>query len=279
MISALTAAAVGGLLLALSFPPADLSLLAWVAFIPLFWAIDNVRGSSKSALCGFFFGVAFFGLDVSWIYRTLIMHGHFSTVMAATVFVAMVLSLALIPGLFGLMLSLLKDRFRVAAIGAPFFWAALEYVRTWIFTGFPWDLTGYSQSGFLHVVQIVDITGVYGVSFLIVLVNASLWALLQSWYSADRQPWKFVGFSMLVFVLCVGYGHDRLARFSQPDIPSGQFEAGVLQGNIPQDLKWEESAKDSTFRTYEKAGQPGCSCRGKAGNLAGNRRSYPLWHV
>lgn len=254
MIRSLTAAAAGGLLLALSFPPADIALLAWVAFIPLFWAMEAVHGSSKSALCGFVFGIAFFGFDVSWIDRTLIMHGHFSTVMAGTVFVAMVLSLSLIPGLFGLAMAMLKDHSGAMAIAAPFVWTALEYIRTWIFTGFPWDLAGYSQTGFLHLVQIADITGVYGVSFLVVLVNASIWLLLQSRFVPDRPAKKYVGFCVLVCVLCVGYGHMRLAHFSQPAPPSEGFTAGVLQGNIPQDLKWEESARDSTFRTYEQLG-------------------------
>jgi apolipoprotein N-acyltransferase len=254
MIPSLVAAAAGGLLLALSFPPADFSMLAWVAFIPLFWAIELVRGSWKAGVCGLVFGIAFFGLDVNWIYRTLILHGHFSAVMAATVFVAMVLSLALIPGVFGLVMALLKERLQAAAIGAPFVWVALEYIRTWIFTGFPWDLTGYSQAGFLHVAQIADISGVYGISFVVVLVNAGLWALLQAWFAGARRPWKFASIAALVFLLGVGYGYVRLGQFSRDDYRSGDFKAAVLQGNIPQDLKWEESAKDYTFRTYEYLG-------------------------
>jgi len=254
MIRALTAAAGGGLLLALSFPPADLHMLAWVAFIPLFWALESVHGSWKAAVCGYAFGASFFGLDVSWICRTLIMHGHFSYPLAAVVFVAMIMTLALIPGVFGLMLGLLKERSQLATMGAPFIWTGLEYVRTWILTGFPWDLVGYSQSSSLHVVQIADLTGVYGVSFLVVLVNASAWEAIRTYRTAGGRQWKFVGLSALVLLICLGYGHVRLTDFSTSKEPGDRFNVGVLQGNIAQDVKWEESAKEFTFVRYEELG-------------------------
>src|SRR5439155_1030079 len=73
-----------------------------------------------------------------------------------------------------------------AFTGAPFIWVALEWLRTYLFSGLPWALLGYSQYQWLPVIQIADHTGVYGVSFLVVLVNAAL-AELALWTLERRR--------------------------------------------------------------------------------------------
>jgi apolipoprotein N-acyltransferase len=188
MITRLVVSAGGGLLLSFAFPPLRLDFLAWIAFIPLFWAIHKDPRPAFAALYGLAFGIAFFLADLSWIYRTLMIHGHFGWASALAMLAGMVLTLSLFPEVFAFILALLENRGITPALAAPFLWTALEYVRTFVFTGFPWDLAGYSQVCRASVVQFADITGVYGVSFLLLLVNGTLWELLRAIMKRDRWP-------------------------------------------------------------------------------------------
>ncbi len=179
MIPLLSALA-GGLLLSFAFPPSGFDLLAWIAFVPLFWALHLDSRPSRAFLSGLVFGFSFFLLDVNWVYDTLVIHGHFSAAPAVAVFLALILFLSLFSAGFALVLSLFVSKGINAAAVAPFLWVGQEYVRAIAFTGFPWDLVGYSQAGRLPLIQAVDVTGVYGISFLILLVNAAVWEIIRT---------------------------------------------------------------------------------------------------
>ena len=283
MTAALIAAAAGGFLLSLSFPPTSLTFAAWIAFIPLFWALHRKPGMQHAAVCGFAFGAAFFLVDVNWVYRTLVMHGHFGTIPALAVFLGMVVSLAFIPAAFGLVLAFFAKNGLKIAVAAPFVWVALEYVRAVIFTGFPWDLTGYSQIGRLMVVQIADLTGVYGISFLVVLVNGGLWELLKGnsggtagskrFFARLSAP-KLPEVTALILVAALIYGHERIKTFPVTNDDAGNCSVAVLQGNIPQEIKWEEAARDYTFRTYENLAEQ--AVNEKAGLLVWPETAIPV---
>jgi len=199
------------------------------------------------------FGTAFSLLDVSWIHWTLVTHGHFGAVSAIALFIAMALAMALFPAVFAYVLVRTENAGFSAAVIAPFLWTGLEYIRTYVFTGFPWDLVGYSQAGRLTLIQLADITGIYGISFLVVLGNAAIWKALRCWITAEQRAWRMIVVSALVLGLSVAYGHVRLAAF--PEDRSGRhFQLGLLQGNIPQDQKWELAARRQTFNTYQRLG-------------------------
>ena len=147
-------------LLVLSFPQIEWSFLAWVALVPLFCALDGKgvwRAFRRAYLCGFFF----FAATLGWIiYVTYI--GAF----------LMVAFLALYFALFGVLFVYYQ---RLAFIPRIFIiascWVALEFIRDHLLTGFGWVMLGESQYKNIWLIQIADMTGVYGVSFLVVLVN------------------------------------------------------------------------------------------------------------
>ncbi len=255
MISNLIAAACGGVLLSLAFPPFSLDVIAWVAFLPLFRALDREKHVAWAALYGAAFGLSFFLLDVRWIYGTLVMHGHFASITAVLIFAGMVTVLGMFPAGFALLLALFKKRSINPFIFAPFAWVGVEYARATILTGFPWDLAGYSQAGNLILVQISDITGIYGVSFLIVTVNVALWQILNSLVGNKSIPWRTLTTATLLLALTVGYGHLSLKRFAPSNQSDRGFSIGILQGNIAQEVKWEEAARPYTFLIYEKLGR------------------------
>lgn len=255
MLASASASAIGGLLLALAFPPNPHDFFAWVAFVPLLQVIQSENRLERAFFYGGIFGCTFFFVDLRWMYGTLVTHGHFTVLPAVTVFAGMILSLALFPAIFGVcLLFLCQKGFRIAVM-APFLWTGLELLRTTVSTGFPWDLVGYSQAGRLVLIQISDVTGVYGVSFLIILVNASLWQLLRAAMGANPVPWKLCGACAIAIIISIVYGHFRIDSYLPESKNRLDFTIGVLQGNIPQEIKWEESARRHTFLTYEELGE------------------------
>jgi apolipoprotein N-acyltransferase len=256
MIPGLIAAAVGGLLLALAFPPIGFDLSSWVAFVPFFWALSRESRPGWAALQGGAFGFAFFLVDVNWAYDTLVIHGHFAAVTAAMVFAGMILILIMFPAAFALILTFLKSRGVKPFVFAPFVWVGIEYIRSTALTGFPWDLVGYSQMQRLSLVQIADITGVYGISFLVVMVNVALWELLNSMMNKQAISMKLPAIATALFILIAGYGFTSLHnRFPPRRSLPNDSRVGMLQGNIAQEVKWEEAALPYTFYTYEKLGR------------------------
>ncbi|MFZ1061676.1 MAG: hypothetical protein WAP47_21080, partial [Candidatus Rokuibacteriota bacterium] len=175
-------------LLTAAYPTIDWSLLAWVALVPLL-AAALVRSPRQALADGWLTGTVFFLLLLRWLDHTF---RHYSAIPWPVTWLP-ILGLAAYCGLyFGLVaatVSWLRPRLGAgwALAGVPFFWVAGEWLRGWVLSGFPWGLLGYSQYRQLGLIQISSVTGVYGVSFLIVTVNAALVAVAAlGWRRAGR---------------------------------------------------------------------------------------------
>lgn len=210
----------------LAFPPFDIAPMAWVCLVPLFFA---VRNSSPWRSFGYAYisGAVFFGGLLSWLVNVSIPG-----------MIVLVLVLASIYGIFGLIARYVLDRSADVLI-LPFVWVVLEYVRGVLFTGFPWGILAYSQYKNIELIQIADITGAYGVSFLLVAFNATVFA----W--ATRSSKKAYGMiaALLFLILAISYGTYRTKERPAWD----SLNVSVVQGNIPQSEKWDSSfARDIT---------------------------------
>ena len=160
------------LLLVVSFPSFNLGFLAWVGLFPLLFVIykNNLRYSFFLSLCC---GVLFFLGIFHWILSI----PKFTFLQQA----ALALYLGLYFGLFGLAFNFISSRWSLTAAlwAAPFIWVSLEYIRSNLsFLSLPWGLLAHSQYEYPRIIQIASITGTYSLSFLIVMVNAALAAIL-----------------------------------------------------------------------------------------------------
>lgn len=239
-------AILSGALLALSFPRWDLNLLAWVALIPLFFAVD-AQSNRRSFLLGWVTGMVYFGGTLSWVTISMTQYGKVPWAVSYLLMLALVAYLALYPAFFAI--GIRGTSRRSFLFIAPVLWTALEYVRGHLLTGFPWSDFGYSQYRSLPVIQIADFSSVYGVGFLLILVNTALFRLIEIGWKERRVAWRdgMVGFSVLAFALLYG-----LFRLGQPMEKESSVTVAVVQGNIEQDRKWDTQFRDETMRIYRR---------------------------
>jgi apolipoprotein N-acyltransferase len=134
----------------------------------------------------------------------------------------------------------------------------LELIRTYILSGLPWGLLGYSQYRQIEVIQIADHMGVYGVSFLIVLVNVAL-AESLSWlmpllrgFRPAKLPWELVTMTALLVMLSWEYGLRTLSGTSFSDITRSSVNVGVVQPNIDQAVKWDTAYREETLARFDR---------------------------
>jgi apolipoprotein N-acyltransferase len=237
---------VGAGLLTLSFPKADQGWLAWLALVPLFLAIRQDYPKNAFIL-GFLFGMVHnLGL-VYWTVLTMHHYGNLPLYQAVIILFLLAGYLSLFPGLFAAILAWLRPKPSILLFIAPAVWCGLEIIRTHLFSGFPWALLGYSQYDHLWLLQSADLFGVYGVSVIIVLVNAALTLAVLGWLDLewqDQKPGgKFIAWcAALVSVLAVaicGYGVWRIRTVDQSVETADKIKVAVIQGNIDQAQKWD----------------------------------------
>lgn len=246
-------ALVSGALIVLAFPVFDLYLLAWVAFIPLLLSLWK-KSPGEAFQAGFVFGVVYFFGTLYWIYHSINFYGGVSFAASISIVFLLCCYLSIYPAVFAYFFSSFIRRTRLPAmLIGPVLWVVLEFVRSYAFTGFPWSSIGYSQYKFLSVIQVSDITGVYGISFLVLAFNCAIVDGLLIKARIRKMPlfplsYTIIGFIMffIVIVSSFSYGFWRLGQ----DRPGHLVKAGLVQGNIEQDKKWDPVFQKYVMDTY-----------------------------
>lgn len=239
-------AALSGILLALSFPPLGWGFLAWMAFLPLFFALRDCQQWSCTLKCGAVSGFFFFCISLHWLTEVTTAGWLLWTVIMTNYFVAF-------SGLiYYAQTKKISLPLRILWTGTA--WATLEIVRGEIpIFGAGWNLLAFSHSPYPRIIQFANVLGTYSLSFLIMVVNGCLYEL-----SAPRKKFKR-GVPALLFLMTLlipgglfYYGDRVLAEEVKPE---EYLRVSVLQGNIPQAVKWELMAKEQILAIYEKLTQ------------------------
>jgi len=250
MLLSLLAAIFSGLLLVVAFPKWDHSYLLPVALIPLLWAL---RGQSRRAAfwLGYLSGLAFYLGLLSWIIYVTHVFGKLPLPLALGVLFLLAGYLALYRGLWAWGVAWAEQR-RVSPLWfAPALWVVLELGQTYIISGFPWELLGHGLYQHPLLLQAADLTGVYGLSFLLVLVNVGLFLLFAP-ASRGRQAGRLRVLTVLIIIpiAWLSYGHYRLGEVSRLIADSPKIKTAVIQGNIKQGEKWDPKIVQATLETY-----------------------------
>ncbi len=223
-----------------------------MALTPLIVALvrqPSVPARTRRAFfLGLLTGAVYFSATLYWLVETMTTFGGLPVPLAVFAAALLVAYLSLFPAAFAVALDRLRASFGVtfALLFAPAIWLSSELGRQYVWDGFPWALLGYSQIAVLPIAQIASVTGVYGLSGLLVLASAACALVI-----VDRTPrrWGIAAISMCVIAVCAWWGSARLANGSLTST-GDPIRVAVLQGNVLQHDKWNPALRDEIVGRY-----------------------------
>jgi apolipoprotein N-acyltransferase len=236
------------------FAPLGIFPLPVLALAVLFALMQRADSPRAAAWLGFVFGLGLFSAGISWIYVALHDYGDMPMLLAAPATLLFAAFLALLPALAGYAQARIpaSNRLRPVLV-MPALWVLFEWLRGTIFTGFPWLTLGYAHSD-SPLAGYAPLFGVYGVS-LVAAVSAGLLAWLYDVGAGHARDKKHRGHGPLLQILLIGiiWGSGALLRTVAWTQPNGEpFSVALVQGNIPQQLKFNEDALVGTLETYRR---------------------------
>ncbi len=251
---------IAGALATLAFAPFHLPWFAPFPLAAVLWFAAGARSSRAAAACGFAFGLGYFLGGVSWVYVSLNVYGAMPAPMAAIATLGFCAYLALFPALcFWLLHRVRADAAWLAAF--PALWVLTEWLRGWLFTGFGWQAIGYSQAaGASPLAGYAPVGGVLMVSLAVAFSAAGLWYCMpgRSVASGTSGQPPLARRAVVLLTVVATWGSGALLTRIEWTTPAGApIEVALLQGNIPQDLKWQESRVMETLDTYWRLVQAG----------------------
>jgi apolipoprotein N-acyltransferase len=255
-----------GVLLFLSFPGSvGLWPAAWVALVPLLLAVRSTKPAAAARL-GLLAGMVHYVSLLYWVIIVLGKYGNLPLWISIPALLLLSLYMSSYLALFCVIISRIWQQREILVVwAAPLVWVGLDYVRSFLFSGFPWQDLGYSQYKALLLIQTADLTGHFGITFHIVLVNSVTALLIVLWFAnrsaaPDAQPvltmrlrqaWFYAILPSLCIILVVlGYNVMRYRQVSGVIADSQQMKIAVVQGNIEQDQKWSPAMRLATVDTY-----------------------------
>lgn len=237
------AAVLFGVATVLGFAPFGQSLLPVLTLAALFVLWRRARSPRAAAGIGYAFGLGLFGAGASWVYVALAQFGGMEGVPAALATAAFCVYLALFPALAGWATARLAPvgaAARLAAAAAS--WTLSEWLRSWLFSGFPWLSVGYAQT---HA-SLSGFAATGGV-FLVSLAVASSAALVAYATQAHGHSHRGVAVAALFALWVAASGLERIDWSQASGDP---IRVSLVQGNVAQEVKFEAAYREATLAIY-----------------------------
>lgn len=241
-------ALLAGASLTLAFAPFSFFPIAILA--PLLLLTTWQDATPKRAFWrGWLFGAGLFATGVYWIFISVHNFGNASAFFAALITSAFIAVLALFPALNGYLLNRYfpYNNYTRTLCAFPAIWILLEWVRSWLFSGFPWLLLGYSQIN-SPLRGYAPVLGVYGISLAILASSALLWNAIVKFRQGQYKQ-LYINLLSFVSIWFVGF----ILHFIPWTHATGKsVSVSLVQGNIAQSLKWSAEQIQPTLDTYKK---------------------------
>jgi apolipoprotein N-acyltransferase len=238
-----------GALVPFSLSPFDIWPLSLVSIFLLLCVLRDIA-PARAALLGWCYGLGYFGLGASWVYVSISVYGNTSVLFAAFLTGLFVGGLAL---LFALQAYLYQAYFRTLRIALSFasLWVLFEWMRSWLFTGFPWLYLGYAHTtSWLH--PLAPVLGVLGISFAVVFYAGLLYEMFELWHHQKfDSPLRY---GVYAGILCLlGLMLWLLDSFNWVQVsPDKSAEVALVQANIDQNLKFDPAYINQGISLYEE---------------------------
>jgi apolipoprotein N-acyltransferase len=225
---------ISAIFFSLSFPPFPFGFLAYFALVFLFFALEGKSGWESFKL-GYIWGLVTNSLLLFWI--------AWATLPGV---IGVILALSLYTAILFLFYSWIQRSFKDKAIFfIPFLWILLEYGRSLFDIGFPWLNLSYTQTYYLSLIQYASLIGNYGVSFWIVWINLLIFLFIKN-FGYPKKVLTYMAIVLLLFLIPYFYGKMILNQKEN----SEKISVALIQGNIPQDIKWDEKFLDYNFKVF-----------------------------
>jgi apolipoprotein N-acyltransferase len=219
------------LLMSLDYPPLPFGFVIYFALVPLIFALEN-KGLSDAFKIGYIFGLISNSILLFWI--------GWATVPGA---VAAILLLCLYTALLAWLYALVQKKWgRTSLFFLPFFWVAMEYVRSLTEFSFPWLNLAYTQTYYLRIIQYASITGNYGVSFWIACLNLIIYLTVK--YK------KRIGLAISIFAILIILPYIYGSLVMSEKIGKNDIRIALLQGDIDPKVKWDDRFLDYNIQTF-----------------------------
>ncbi len=245
----LLASILAGSLTVTGFSPFEYAFVPIFTLGLLFFLWFHAVSARRALLIGYSFGLGLFGFGVNWLHISINLFGGVSFIGAAFITLCLVLFLALYPALVGWLVYRYRkcQTLVILIIVMPAAWTVAEWLRAWIFTGFPWLNLGYSQID-TPLAGIAPILGVYGVSWLTAMTAGLICLLILG-----RKREKILG--AIAFVCIWGFSmQSQETGWTRPLDKS--LGVALIQGGIAQELKWLPEQRQKTIDLYLDMSRP-----------------------
>lgn len=240
----------GGILLPLSLAPFNYELAAFCSPAILLYCLSKAS-PKKSFLLGLLFGLGLFGLGISWIYVSIHNYTETQTILAISFTALFALAMALFPALMAYLLVKLfpENNFRRCVLAFPVIWVLFELLRGWLFTGLPWLYIGYSQL-LTHLSALAPIGGIWLVSWATVFISSLLYSIFDYVYENKRNKTLR---NILVILLIASWSVATYIHknFRWTERTGSPIHVSLIQGNIPQLLRWDPNEIQKTLKLYQ----------------------------
>jgi len=248
----LLACFLAGCTLPFAFAPYNIFPLAIIAPAILLFFLLRVT-PLHAFFYGFVFGVGYFTVGISWVYISIHLFGNADAILSTTITGLLIIALSLFIACMSYLFARIppKNTLVKCLVTFPFIWVLFEIVRTLLFTGFPWLLLGYSQID-TPLRGLAPIVSVYGISFAVALTSGALVSLL---HFKNRKNWKtwrtWRPRIITIFAIAVLWAGSAYLATIQWTHPIGKpLRVSLIQGNIPQSLKWEPDHVQNILMRY-----------------------------
>jgi len=259
-------AVASGIFLFFSFPKFGNKIFAWFSFLPLIFSFLLISNVKKVIILSFITGVIGYCGILYWIVPTFVVAGeHWIFGLISTVLLSLYCSFYI--AVFCLFIYFYKQISKLNIfflISSSSLWVILEYIRSVLFTGFPWALLGYSQYDNLPLIQISEYSGVYGISFVVIFVNLAVAVIIFNSVVEKQsvlQIFKNVFILVCFYIVLHIYGSNVLKTVwkNVNNTDKETYNVILLQGNIDQYKKWDQQYKLEIMQKYSNLVLKSCN--------------------
>lgn len=247
-----------GILLTLSFPKWNLFWFSFVFLIPLLFALRFTKSLKEVILISLSFGTFHFVSLLYWIVYTLTKYGQLNIVISLSLLILLSIYLSIyyvIPFVFSFKMRVFEAPCFARGLAFALFITGSEYLRSVMLTGFPWGQLGYLMTNFSPILQIADVFGIWGLTFVTTILNYFIFFVFQRIFLEGAYKTSFFLYQTILFMslisLVIAYGfysEKRWENLVSDEIRS--LKIALLQGNIPQEIK-ETKQIEISFNAYQ----------------------------